>query len=264
MRPYSSALNSDLGLIDYVMCDKTGTLTANEMIFRACSIAGRVYSEPLSGEVGREREGSDQVGLFLRVLAVCNEVVPERAEREGLTYASQSPDEVALVTGASKNGTVLTERSEDGVRVLEGGVERGYVVVGTLDFSSERRRMAVLVRDDEGRYTLLSKGADQVMIPLMAAGEWEGVGGDRDNMAEFAAEGHRVMVCSARRVDEEEANAYLAEKAAAERCITGRDEKLEEAFSKLERGMMCVGVTCVEDKLREQVPETIRYLLEAG
>jgi magnesium-transporting ATPase (P-type) len=273
MRPYSSDLNSDLGLIDYVMCDKTGTLTANKMLFRACSVAGRVYSEPLSGEVGREREGSEKVELFLRVLAVCNEVVPEMADGQGKTrgqcgdnvaYASQSPDEVALVTGASENGTILTERNEDGVRVLEGGVERGYAVVGTLNFSSERRRMSVLVRDDEGKYTLLSKGADQVMIPRLAPGEWEGDGGDRDNLAEFASKGHRVMVCSARRVDQEEATAYLAQRDAADRSINARDEMIEAAFDKLERGMLCVGVTCVEDKLREQVPETIRYLLDAG
>jgi len=35
--------------IEYVMCDKTGTLTQNRMEFRKCSVGGSVYSDPMAG-----------------------------------------------------------------------------------------------------------------------------------------------------------------------------------------------------------------------
>ena len=40
-----SALNDDLGQIDYVFTDKTGTLTENEMVFRVAAAGGKTYGK---------------------------------------------------------------------------------------------------------------------------------------------------------------------------------------------------------------------------
>jgi phospholipid-translocating ATPase len=39
------SIMEELGVVDYILTDKTGTLTANQMIFKSCCIQDKVYTK---------------------------------------------------------------------------------------------------------------------------------------------------------------------------------------------------------------------------
>jgi phospholipid-translocating ATPase len=66
-RVNTTDINEDLGQVQYLFSDKTGTLTENEMVFKHFGLEGKIYEE-MRGQiyqVGFEQPQSIEVILFL-------------------------------------------------------------------------------------------------------------------------------------------------------------------------------------------------------
>ncbi|XP_041692767.1 phospholipid-transporting ATPase ID isoform X2 [Coregonus clupeaformis] len=292
----TTTLNEELGQVEFIFSDKTGTLTQNIMVFNKCSINGKSYGDvydefghkveitertacvdfsfnPLSDRKFRFHDSSlveavkteePSVQEFFRLLALCHTVMPEEKNEGDLVYQAQSPDEGALVTAARNFGFVFRSRTPETVTLYEMGTAVNYQLLAILDFNNVRKRMSVIVRNPAGHIKLYCKGADTIIFDRLDPSNQDLMNTTSEHLYEFAGEGLRTLALAYKDLDENVLEEWMKRLLYASTVIENREEGLADLYEEIETGLMLLGATAVEDKLQEGVPETIACLTLAN
>jgi len=103
----------------------------------------------------------------MKLLAVCHTVIIQ-SKRGQMFYNASSPDELALVNAAKYFGVVFKGRDDANfVEIDMFGKTIKYELLNVIEFTSSRKRMSVIVKTEEEKIIVMTKGADSIIYPRL-------------------------------------------------------------------------------------------------
>ncbi|BGP27606.1 Putative aminophospholipid-translocase [Rhodotorula toruloides] len=286
----TSTLPEELGRIEYLLSDKTGTLTQNEMELKKLHLGTMSYGIDSMDEVAHQlatalgesktnagpqlatgvalatrgrRDMSSRVKDVALALGLCHNVTPVVDEADGsITYQASSPDEVAIVRFTESIGLTLSARDRTSITLrTAAGASLSYDVLEIFPFTSESKRMGIVVRERHtGEIVFYQKGADVVMARIVAYNDWL-----EEECGNMAREGLRTLVMARKRLSEETWREFDEAYRDARVSLGDRNAASARVIADyLEHDLELLGVTGVEDKLQDDVKMTIELLRNAG
>ncbi len=215
-------------------------------------------------------------------LALCHNVTPVKAAADPLApaqpqpqeYQASSPDEIALVKFAEEVNCKLVYRDQEKVVItIPSGEEDSYEIMLDFPFSSESKRMGIVLRHQKsGRIVFFVKGAEQVICTKVSE---ESASKIKEAAENLSLEGLRTLAFAERRIGEEAYKEWRKRYGQACAAESLREEKKGQLRDELEKDLEYIGVTGVEgifcgvgslriDTLQDNVASAVEGLKQAG
>ena len=219
--------------------------------------------------------------LFMTAISVCHSgIINEKkfSSSKELVYQASSPDEIAILNFARKYKYIFFGRKDNNKIIVEkpdidSDNKRQNKVIYKIpihfEYSSERKSMSVIVQNMENpeEIYLFMKGADNVILSKMNKKNKNNqkiINNIEDALDNYAKEGLRILVVAYKKISLNELNLYQKEYLKACKSTYNKKEELEILAKKIEKDLIILGVTGIQDELQDNVYETLKDFSDAG
>ena len=267
----NSSFPEDLGRISYLFSDKTGTLTKNKMIFKILANENKQYEnnidkEDLINKIKNKDLNKENMNIFNCVLTMvlCNNVTPIlNNNNEVKEFQASSPDEISLVEFAADLGMKMIFRNDNEIHIKNihtNEIEK-YEILACFPFSSDTKRMGIIIKNNNNKIFFYCKGAENVMKELVFNKYKNIIDLNADDLAK---KGLRTLVLTKKEISNEFYEKWNKKFNEAKVAMNERKKKIQEVIQQLEVELNFLCVTGVEDLLQDNVKETIENLRKGG
>ena len=204
------------------------------------------------------------INEFWTAIALTNECMV-KYEKDEIKYMCTSPDDLELVKTAKSQGYKLIDTTIDSKTIKIGNKKFKFQVLKVLGFSSERKRMSIIVKSDKG-IRLYIKGADCEITKRLSKKSLKKKNFQiiSDGLKDFSKKGLRTLMVAYRKINEDDYRSWTRQLQKDELNMKNKQKLSDRLYDIIEKNLTLLGGTAVEDKLQDNVPETIKELRTAG
>lgn len=301
----SCSLNEELGQIQFIFSDKTGTLTANKLNFVSCTIGNTIFNK---SETIVKLLQSDEVDIDTKNLmknfffCLCvnhtlfadkkgdsgmdtNETIKYRRKNidlknndlhsrksnksnktsksmkmfaKDIYYTGESPDEVVLCSYAKECGFIYLGGDQNYTFIRNdndlGKVEK-FKILNMIKYTSQRGKMTIIINNN-GKIILYCKGSNEKLKLILRKKDPKNWVNYIEKQSElYSGLGLRVLWMGMKELTEQEYEKWKTK--------FDNSNESEDLINEIESNLELIGCTAVEDKLQEEVPETIESIRNA-
>ncbi|XP_062897549.1 probable phospholipid-transporting ATPase IIA isoform X1 [Mobula hypostoma] len=297
----ASTIPEQLGRISYVLTDKTGTLTKNEMQFRRLHLGTvsygldsmdeveshvfSAYTQPPPASQDKSSSATPKmrktvairVHEAVKAISLCHNVTPvyesrgpdspDRAEAEQSyedacrTYQAASPDEVSLVQWTECVGLTLVGRDQSSMQLRTPGGQILNFTILQVFPFTYESKRMGIIVKDESSGEITFYMKGADVVMMGIVQYNDWLEEECGNMAR---EGLRVLVVAKKSLTEEQYQDFENRYNQAKLSVHDRSLKVATVIESLEMEMELLCLTGVEDQLQADVRPTLEMLRNAG
>jgi magnesium-transporting ATPase (P-type)/class 3 adenylate cyclase len=278
----------DLGNVDYIVVNKTGTLTENQLKAQVCVVLDKVFlnlpvftpSEIIEfRDTARELQYLDSESYtfddlknsvkirgspayhFLMCMACCNYTSTKGMGEE---YFSLSEDDKVLVETSLLFGMKLLTRSSGAFVLNFNGEELEYVLMASQPFSTSAKKCRVLLKDPgQSHAYLYVKGSKEDMLDILSMTSEEKTGVEEFTLSRNLIK-MRVVMMGYKKLTSQELENFDFTYQTALSCPVNSSGRIDDLFETFEKGCEFLGIVAIEDIVKENNSLCLKLLRQAG